>query len=59
MFVPLRAPAVEIQETLNAEGRLTLLLGRLATLMGDNSVFTTGQSTGKPPGRDSVAAAAA
>lgn len=38
MFVPLRAPAVEIQETLNAEGRLTLLLGRLATLMGDNSV---------------------
>ncbi|HHN9985972.1 TPA: type III secretion system translocon subunit SctE [Escherichia coli] len=38
MFVPLRAPAVEIQETLNSEGRLTLLLGRLATLMGDNSV---------------------
>lgn len=38
MFVPLRAPAAEIQETLNAEGRLTLLLGRLATLMGDNSV---------------------
>ncbi|HEC8710317.1 TPA: type III secretion system translocon subunit SctE [Salmonella enterica subsp. enterica serovar Poona] len=38
MFVPLRAPAAEVQEKLNAEGRLTLLLGRLATLMGDNSV---------------------
>lgn len=38
MFVTLRAPAAEIQEQLNSKGRLTMLLGRLATLVGDNSV---------------------
>ncbi|HCZ4708602.1 TPA: type III secretion system translocon subunit SctE [Salmonella enterica subsp. enterica serovar Saintpaul str. CFSAN004144] len=39
MFVTLRAPAAEIQEQLNSKGRLTLLLGSLATLVGDNSVL--------------------
>lgn len=58
MFVPLRAPAVEIQETLNAEGRLTLLLGRLATLMGITP-FHNWPVDWKTARRDSVAAAAA
>lgn len=36
--VPLREPTAEALEQLSSGGQLTLLLGRLATLMGDNSV---------------------
>ncbi|EBS3610404.1 pathogenicity island 1 effector protein SipB [Salmonella enterica subsp. enterica serovar Poona] len=36
--VPLRAPVMSRQDKLNTEGQLTLLLGRLALLMGETSV---------------------